>query len=98
MYRLKSAFLLLLLLLGIASGDVFADTGSAKSPNILFLSSYHAGFDTLPDQTAGITQALAERSWRFDIEYMDTKRLDTPPSARGVPGASGTQAGGAATI
>ena len=57
----------------------FAD----MSPNILFLSSYHAGFDTLPDQMEGIRSALSQRNWRFDIEYMDTKRLNTDEQ-RGV--------------
>ena len=79
MHRLKCVCLLLLVLLGIAMGPLPVGAGVSKMPNILFLSSYHAGFDTLPDQTAGITQALSARKWRFDIAYMDTKRLDTPP-------------------
>ena len=63
----------------LLSGTAIAE----YAPNILFLSSYHAAFDTLPDQTEGIRSALSQRNWRFDIEYMDTKRLNTAEQ-RGV--------------
>lgn len=47
------------------------------SKNILFVSSYHAGFDTLPEQIRGIQSALTEKNVALDIEFMDTKRYPT---------------------
>lgn len=77
MHRLMRAIMLPLLFVGLLSGMVSVANAKSEPPNILFLSSYHAGFDTLPDQMAGIQEALLQRKWRFDIEYMDTRRLDT---------------------
>lgn len=47
------------------------------SKNILFVSSYHAGFDTVPEQIRGIQTALIDKGVMLDIEFMDTKRYPT---------------------
>ena len=43
---------------------------------VLFISSYHAGFDTLPDQVKGLQSVFDDENIRLDIDYMDTKRID----------------------
>lgn len=44
--------------------------------NVLFISSYHAGFETLPDQINGIKSVFNDAGISLDIDYMDTKRVD----------------------
>ncbi len=44
---------------------------------VLFISSYHAGFDTLPAQIEGMKRVFDEANISLDIDYMDTKRVDT---------------------
>lgn len=51
----------------------------AHSPSyqVLFISSYHAGFDTLPDQVKGLQSVFDAENVKLDIDYMDTKRINT---------------------
>ena len=44
------------------------------NPSVLFVSSYHASFDTLPEQIRGITAAFEGTDVKWDMEFMDTKR------------------------
>lgn len=44
---------------------------------VLFISSYSESFPTVPQQIEGIRSAL-DGNVSLEIEYMDTKRLDTP--------------------
>ncbi|WP_174270145.1 ABC transporter substrate binding protein [Desulfitobacterium dehalogenans] len=44
---------------------------------VLFISSYSESFETVPEQIAGIHEALDPQNILLDIEYMDTKRFDT---------------------
>lgn len=48
-----------------------------NDPQVLFISSYSQGFNTVPDQIEGIHEALDPYNIQVDIEYMDTKRFDT---------------------
>lgn len=56
----------------------FPMIGHALNENkrVLFISSYSENFPTVPLQIKGIQSALDEKV-SLDIEYMDTKRLDT---------------------
>ncbi|WP_373482236.1 EAL domain-containing protein [Acetobacterium sp.] len=45
---------------------------------VLFISSYSESFVSVPDQIAGIKSVFKEQRIKLEIEYMDTKRLDTP--------------------
>ena len=45
---------------------------------MLFISSYHASFDTLPEQMRGLRDGLAGTGVRLDMEFMDTKRYSDP--------------------
>ena len=44
--------------------------------NVLFISSYHAGFETLPAQINGIKSVFDDAGISLDIDFMDTKRVD----------------------
>lgn len=46
--------------------------------SVLFISSYSQSFVSVPDQIAGIQAVFDEKKINLEIEYMDTKRLDTP--------------------
>ncbi|WP_373484173.1 EAL domain-containing protein [Acetobacterium sp.] len=52
-----------------------------NSKRVLFISSYSESFPTVPQQIKGIQSALAENI-TMEIEYMDTKRLDTSENKR----------------
>nr|WP_320026237.1 ABC transporter substrate binding protein [uncultured Acetobacterium sp.] len=47
-----------------------------ESKKILFISSYNESYATVPDQIRGLQSVLGDKVM-LDIEYMDTKRLDT---------------------
>jgi|GEM_PF-409668 len=44
---------------------------------VLFISSYSESFVSVPDQIDGIQSVFIEEKINLEIEYMDTKRLDT---------------------
>ncbi len=54
----------------------FVQAEEAKS--VLFISSYSESFVSVPDQIAGVQSVFNEKKINLEIEYMDTKRLDTP--------------------
>jgi len=56
----------------------FPTTSQALNENkrVLFISSYSESFPTVPQQIKGIQSALDD-DVLLEIEYMDTKRLDT---------------------
>jgi diguanylate cyclase (GGDEF)-like protein len=45
--------------------------------NVLFISSYHGSFDTLPEQIKGIQSVFNNKNIKLDIEYMDSRRFST---------------------
>lgn len=53
------------------------ESTSVETKKVLFISSYNAAFDTLPDQVKGIKEIFDQNNVKFDIEYMDTKRVNT---------------------
>lgn len=57
--------------------QVYASDSSVlnlSDKRVLFISSYNSGFDTLPDQVAGIMSVFEEYNIHLDIDYMDTKQ------------------------
>ncbi|MEL1134419.1 ABC transporter substrate binding protein [Desulfitobacterium sp. THU1] len=56
-----------------ASTSIYAQ----DDPRVLFISSYSQNYNSVPDQIAGIHEALDPHRILLDIEYMDTKRFDT---------------------
>lgn len=46
-------------------------------PKVLFISSYSESFESVPNQIKGIQEVLDSNGILYDIEYMDTKRLNT---------------------
>ena len=73
----KFKFFLTLMLIGmvnISSVHASSIITSEETPGrVLFISSYHAGFDTLPSQIEGIKSVFDDNSITLDIDYMDTK-------------------------
>ena len=51
---------------------------AAEEKTVLFISSYSESFVSVPVQIAGIQSVFDEQQINLEIEYMDTKRLDTP--------------------
>ena len=51
---------------------------AAEEKTVLFISSYSESFVSVPAQIAGIQSVFDEQQINLEIEYMDTKRLDTP--------------------
>lgn len=51
---------------------------AAEEKTVLFISSYSESFVSVPAQIAGIQSVFDEQKINLEIEYMDTKRLDTP--------------------
>jgi diguanylate cyclase (GGDEF)-like protein len=71
--------LALVMIISFMFNTCFTNTYAAvEKPvyNVLFISSYHAGFDTLPDQIKGMKTVFDEAAITLDIDYMDTKRVD----------------------
>ena len=61
---------------------LFASTGSWVSAleqpkSVLFISAYSESFVIVPEQTDGIRAAFAPHPIQLDIEYMDTRRIET---------------------
>lgn len=50
---------------------------SSADKRVLFISSYSQSFETVPEQIQGIQSVFEPQGINLDIEYMDTKRLDT---------------------
>lgn len=67
--------LILVLGISIAARPAYSTADTLK--RILFISSYHESFETVPKQIAGIKEALEGSNTLLDIDYMDTKRVDT---------------------
>ena len=53
-----------------------------EEKSVLFISSYSQSFVSVPDQIDGIQAVFDEKKINLEIEYMDTKRLDTPENKR----------------
>ena len=53
-----------------------------EEKSVLFISSYSQSFISVPDQIDGIQAVFDEKKINLEIEYMDTKRLDTPENKR----------------
>ena len=49
---------------------------------VLFISSYSASFPSLPEQIEGLQSVFSASEILFDIEFMDTKRLNTDETYR----------------
>lgn len=72
-----SVFSVTMLVTNLCLGPAFlVQAGSEKT--VLFISSYSESFVSVPDQVAGIRSVFDEQKINLEIEYMDTKRLDTP--------------------
>ena len=72
-----SVFSVTMLVTNLCLGPAFlVQAGSEKT--VLFISSYSESFVSVPDQVAGIRSVFDEQQINLEIEYMDTKRLDTP--------------------
>ncbi len=73
--------LLTILILSISSILVPSHLAVASehlsSKRILFISSYSESYDIVPEQIKGIEDVLLPYGICLDMEYMDTKRLDT---------------------
>lgn len=69
----------LLALIFMMGGPVYAHEGSAEH-RVLFISSYSPGFMTFSDQVDGMEGAFKRQNVSLDIEFMDSKRIDTQES------------------
>lgn len=69
---------LVFLLLGIAFHATPSCSYAAASRNVLLISSYHPGFPTFFDQIEGIKSVLKPADVKLDVEFMDSKRFNTP--------------------
>ncbi len=58
-------------------GAVAAESPHFQNKKVLFLSSYHPGFDTYFRQLDGIREILSPAGVELDVEFMDTKRFNT---------------------
>jgi len=50
----------------------------ASKPKVFYLNSYHEGYGSSDDITAGIQSVFADKNIELDIFYMDTKRRSQP--------------------
>lgn len=71
-----SVLLIWMFATGILFGPAFLFRLRAKSR--CFLSAPTVNFVSVPDQITGIRLVFDEQKINLEIEYMDTKRLDTP--------------------
>lgn len=76
-YRKVIAFICLILFVGVFIGQASSFAASNATRRILFISSYHESFETVPKQIQGIKEALDGTGTLLDIDYMDSKRVDT---------------------
>jgi PAS domain S-box-containing protein len=53
----------------------FLYCNDTQKKKILFISSYHASFPTIPKQIDGLYSIFDSQNYQLDIEYMDTKRI-----------------------
>lgn len=49
-----------------------------EQKRVLFISSFSESYEAVPEEVKGIKEVLDPRDIHLDIEYMDTKRFDTP--------------------
>ena len=75
--KLHPIFFLLLFLISLIPATLLSSSrlDALDVDRVLFISSYHASFDTLPAQIEGIQAAFLDTNIQLDIEYMDTKRF-----------------------
>ena len=73
----KLLILISILLACLLTGPAFL-VRAAEEKTVLFISSYSESFVSVPAQIAGIQSVFDEQQINLEIEYMDTKRLDTP--------------------
>lgn len=66
-----------ILFVGLLAGPAYV-VQAEDTKSVLFISSYSESFVSVPDQIAGIQSVFDEQQIALEIEYMDTKRLDTP--------------------
>ena len=74
---MKKLVIILIALIMLFIGQKPLLIQAQTNQRVLFISSYSESFATVPEQIAGIHQALAPHNILLDIEYMDTKRFDT---------------------
>lgn len=72
-FYIVSGFILMLLIFFLQTPMV---DGKDDSQKVLYISSYSESYATVPDHIRGIKSGLGDNVL-LDIEYMDTKRLDT---------------------
>lgn len=72
----KSTLFLLLYLVLFFSQNNRAEA-IEDSKRVLFISSYTESFDSVPPQIEGIKNVLTPEGIHLDVEYMDTKRIDS---------------------
>ena len=72
-----SVFLFTMLITNLCLGPAVLVRAQAEK-TVLFISSYSESFVSVPDQIAGVQSVFNEQKINLEIEYMDTKRLDTP--------------------
>lgn len=76
------------LVLFAAMLSTFASTGrAAEQKRVLFISSYHYAFHSVPNQIAGMTAGFKSAGYdasrlSLDIEFMDAKRIGADDRAR----------------
>ncbi|MBN2220839.1 MAG: diguanylate cyclase, partial [Vallitaleaceae bacterium] len=75
--KLHPIFFLILFLISLIPTTFLSSSrlDALDVDRVLFISSYHASFDTLPAQIEGIQEAFLDTNIQLDIEYMDTKRF-----------------------
>lgn len=70
---------MLFLFMGISTFLFCSKIVSSEEENrsVLFISSYHEKFETVPEQVKGIQSVLKPLGISLDIEYMDMRRFNT---------------------
>ncbi|WP_083258520.1 ABC transporter substrate binding protein [Cellulosilyticum sp. I15G10I2] len=76
---IKKSVLIILCFYAFVAINIFADSTyeAEEQKNVLFISSYTENFMTVPDQIQGIKFIFEPYPINLDIEYMDSKRIDT---------------------
>jgi diguanylate cyclase (GGDEF) domain len=69
--------LILSFFIAIKQNHMAAASDNLSTKKVLFISSYSESYDIVPEQIKGIEEVLLPHGISLDIEYMDTKRLDT---------------------
>jgi len=60
----------------LLSGLIFRNVLAKSEKRVLFISSYHPGFPTFFQQVDGIKSIFSKHPIIFDVEFMDSKRLN----------------------